>query len=89
MERLKELIVELRNDAKEKQLNITDDKLLELSTKLYISEIIQNQKTVKQQPIKEELATDKQKNYLTRLSISFSPTITKKEAIKLLQTATQ
>ena len=87
MERLKELIVELRNYVKEKQLNITDDKLLDLSTKLYISEIIQNQKT--KQPIKEELATDKQKNYLTRLSISFSPTITKKEAIKLLQTATQ
>ncbi len=88
MERLKELIVELRNDVKEKQLNISDDKLLELSTKLYISEIIQNQKSYKQQPIKEELATDKQKNYLNQLKIQFNPNITKKEAIKLLQQAT-
>lgn len=74
----------IKESALKSSLNASDDVILTLATKLFISNNIQTSKI--KQPIKPELpATLKQLDFLNKLKIKYPINITKKDAMELIK----
>lgn len=90
--RLKDNILFLKESAIVGSLNVSDNTLMELSVKLFISENIQNSKNNNKSitPKIEEVtpATQKQLDYLNKLKIKYPINVSKKEAFQILKGAT-
>ncbi len=94
MEKLKEIIKNLKKIRESEKLLVDDGVLFENSVKIFLSEKIQEfkernimevRKEKKKNKLKEEPATKKQIDYLIGLGIEIPKGLTKKEASKLIE----
>lgn len=88
LEKLKEIIEELKKIRNETKIKLSDNVLFENAVKIYNTQYIQNSNKIpfKNKPDEniEEPATDKQKNYLEKLGYEGKADMLSKEEAKQL-----
>ena len=88
MEKINNLIDELKEIIKNKKLKVKDDTILENAIKLYLSEVIQENKISNIKSIKDnknfEPMTDKQKFFLKESGYTGNLNLSKQEAFQLI-----
>ena len=85
MERLKQIINEMLTDLESIGfLGYTPDAVLEQSVKIYLSEVIQENKKENIKEMKNDKPTEKQISLLKKLKVNNVDKLTKSEATKLI-----
>lgn len=91
MNRLIEIIDELKKVRDQTKLNVSDDNLFIVASKYHIGELIQSQKQKpktypqKKEEFVQDLASEKQLSLMKKLKLEIPVGLTKLEALRIIQ----